>query len=151
MKIYRCIKQFHCTPLKRYLPVGALVARYENATKIVIQDAPRSDLDILFNVLADGFEYVEPSMVTWIYTVEPPPLGTHTDLFVLAGSKDEDAYGNVSGTPDGLPANSTMKIRTSDGVPFIQSVSNGLWYPIRLVGVDGGVSMEIGQVGVVEP
>ena len=142
MKIYRCKKDFLCTPLKKYLPQNALIARYENATKLVIQDAPGSDTNI-FNILADGFEYLDPTKVTWFWSVQ-----TNTDMFELIGSKDEDEYGNVGGTADGLPSNSTLKIRTSDGQPFMQSVTNSLWYPIRLSGVDGSVTLEIGQVGV---
>ena len=148
MKIYRCKRDFLCTPLKRYLPAGALMARFENATKLVIQDAPASDTNV-FNILADGFQYTDATKVTWLWSVEPPPLGTNTEMFELVGSKDEDDYGNVSGTPDGLPSNSTLKIRTTDGIPFMQSVTNGLWYPIRITGVDGSATMEIGQTGSV--
>ena len=147
MKIYRCKRQFLCTPLKRYLPAGAMLARYENATKIVIQDAPRTDQDI-YGILADGFVYTNPNQVTWLWSVEPPPLGTNTDMFEVVGSKDEDDYGNVSGTSDGLPCNSQLKVRVSDGQPFMKSVTNGLWYPIRLSGVDGSVTLDIGQIGV---
>ena len=99
--------------------------------------------------LTDGFQYTDATKVTWLWSVEPPPLGTNTEMFELVGSKDEDDYGNVSGTPDGLPSNSTLKIRTTDGIPFMQSVTNGLWYPIRITGVDGSATMEIGQTGSV--
>ena len=147
MKIYSCKKAFFCTPLKKYIPLGALIARYENATKIVIQDAPESDTNI-FNILADGFQYTDPTGVTWLWSVEPPPLGTHTALFDLVGSKDEDAYGNVGATSDGLPVNSQLRVRVTDGMTFMQSVTNGLWYPVRLSGTDGNVVMQIGQTGI---
>jgi hypothetical protein len=148
MKIYRCKRAFLCTPLKKYLPAGALLARFENATKLVLQDAPASDTN-MFNILADGFQYTDPTYVTWLWSVEPPPLGTNTEMFELVGSRDEDDYGNVSGTSDGLPTNSQLKVRVSDGMPFMRSVTNGLWYPMRLSGVDGGVALQIGQTGVV--
>src|ERR1039457_4105842 len=100
MKIYRCKKQFLCNPLKQYIPVGALVARYENITKIVVQNAPRTDVDYS-SVLVDGLVYQDPNMVTWIYTMEPPPLGTNTKFFEVIGQAAEDAYGNGSATPGG--------------------------------------------------
>jgi hypothetical protein len=150
MKIYRCKRTFFCTPLKKYIPTGAMIARYENATRIVLQDAPASDTNP-FNILADGFVYDDPSTVTWLWAVEPPPLGTNTKVFDYVSSVTEDAYGNVGGTPDGLPVNSQLKIRVSDGQPFMRSVTNGRWYPIRLSGVDGSVTLQIGQTGEVTP
>lgn len=145
MKTYQCIKRFFCQPLKRYIPAGALLARYENATRIVIQDAPQSDQD-MYNILVDGIVYEVPTDVSWFYSIEPPHT---TDLFVLVATKDEDAYGNVGGTTDGLPTTSQLRVRVSDGQPFMKSVTNGLWYPIRLQGVDGGVALQIGQTGEV--
>jgi hypothetical protein len=150
MKVYRCKKRFFCTPLKRYLPVGALIARYENAARIVLSEAPQSDQDV-FNVLVDGFVYDDPKTVSWLYSVEPPPLGHDSRYFVVVGSKDEDQFGNVSGTSDGLPSNSKLKIDVSDGTIYLQSVTNGLWYPVRLSGVDGSVAIEVGQIGKALP
>ena len=148
MNIYRCKKTFLCTPLKKYIPAGAMVARFVNTVKIVIQDAPESNTNP-FNILVDGVQYDEPSMVTWLWSIEPPPLGTNTSFFDFVSSEAEDAYGNVGSTADGLPANSQLKVRVSDGQPFMRSVTNGLWYPIRLSGVDGNVIFEIGQTGEV--
>ena len=150
MKIYRNKRTFFCTPLKKYLPAGAMIARYENATKIVVQDSPESDTNP-FNIVADGIQYDDARYVTWLWAVEPPPLGTNTKMFDVVGSKDEDDYGNVSATADGLPVNSELRIRASDGMPFMKSVTNGLWYPIRLSGTDGNVVLQIGQTGVVTP
>jgi hypothetical protein len=147
MKTYQCIRRFFCQPLKRYIPTGALLARYENATRIVIQDAPQSDQNI-YNILVDGIVYENPTDVAWFYSVEPPNT---VGLFVLLATKDEDAYGNVSGTADGLPSTSQFRVRVSDGQPFMKSVTNGLWYPIRLVGTDGSVTLQIGQTGEVSP
>ena len=145
MIIYRCIKRFMCTPLERFLPVGARIARYENATRLVIDAAPRTDQD-QFNIFTDGFIYVDAATVTWFYEVEPPPKGTNTDagLFVKIGEKEEDAYGNV-GT--GLPANSKLEIAT-DGTPYFQNVTTLLWHPLRVNGPDGTVWLELGQNGV---
>lgn len=89
MKIYRCNKRFLCGPLGRYLPVGALIARYENAVRLVIQEAPTSDQDI-FNVLVDGIEYSEPNKVSWFYTFEDNSV-----YFSLVSTAVEDAFGNV--------------------------------------------------------
>ena len=95
MKIYRCVKRFFATPLKRYLPVGALVCRWENVAKLVINDAPESD--DLFTILFTGQEYDDPEQVTWVYGVEPPPLGTDTEWMELVASYDEDVCGDVGG------------------------------------------------------
>jgi hypothetical protein len=92
VKVYKCIRRFFATPLKRYIPVGAHICRFEELTKIVISDAPQSDLDP-FDVLADGIEYDDPAEVTWLYGVEPPPLGTDTRWFETIASAPESACG----------------------------------------------------------
>jgi len=142
MKIYKCVQRFFCQPLKRYIPVDALIARYENAVRIVIQDAPQSDQDV-YNTLVDGFVYDSPSDVTWFYHVEPPL----TAFFVLVGTKDEDAYGNVSGTADGLPVNSTLKV--VNNIAYLKNTTTSKWHAISVSGPDGNVTLDIEQVGVV--
>lgn len=147
MYIYRCTTRFLAGPLNRYIPVGALIARYENATRLVIDEAPQSDLDP-FNVLVDGVVYTDPALVTWFYGMEPAPLGTSTSgAFTVVATKEEDAYGNVSATTSGLPANSELQI-ASDGKVYLKSVTNGLFYQIRVSGTDGAANLQIGQVGV---
>jgi len=143
MKVYRCKQRFFCTPLKRYLPIGALVARYENVTRLIIVDAPQTDQDVIFNIMTDGLIYELPKEVTWFYSIEPP---NNTVLFEYMTSKDEDAYGNVSATNDGLPANSSLKI--SGGVPFLQNVDTNKWHAFRVSGPDGNVTLDIAQNGV---
>ena len=143
MKVYRCKQRFFCTPLKRYIPVDALIARYENVTRLILVEAPSSDKDIWFNILSDGFVFELPKEVTWFYIIEPP---NNTALFELVDTKDEDDYGNVSGTGDGLPANSKLKIHA--GIPYLQNVDTGLWHAIRVSGPDGNVSIDIAQNGV---
>lgn len=145
MKIYRCKLRFFCTPLKRYLPVNALIGRYENAARIVLQDAPQSDQDP-FTTLLDGFVFDSPAEVSWLYAIEPPPLGSNTDFFTLVDSKDEDQFGNVSGTSDGLPVLSKLKI-VSD-VPYLYNPTTGKWNAIQVSGPDGNVSLDIDQTGV---
>lgn len=146
MKIYRSKQRFFCTPIKRYIPVGALIGRYENATRIVLQDAPQSDQDP-FITLIDGFVFDDPSTVTWLYSIEPPPLGTNTSFFDLVDSKDEDQFGNVSGTADGLPAHSELRI--VNNIPYLYNLTTGKWNAIRVSGNDGNVSLDIDQQGVV--
>ena len=146
MRAYRCKKRFFCQPLARYVPAGALFARYENVTKLVMNDNPISDLDT-FNQLVDGFVYVNPEQVTWIYTLEPPPLGTRNDYFTDLGKKDEDEFGNVGSTDDGLPDNSHVRIGT-DGTMYVQNATTLLWHPLRVNGPDGSVYLELGQNGV---
>lgn len=96
MKIYRCTKRFLCGPIKQYLPVGALIARYENAVRLVIQDAPRSDTDI-FNQIVDGIEYTNASQVSWFYAFENPVSKNKIGYFELVSSSPEDSFGNVGG------------------------------------------------------
>ncbi len=146
MKIYRCIQRFFCTPLKRYIPVGALIGRYENAARIVLQDAPQSDQDP-FSTLTDGFVFDDPASVTWLYHVEPAPLGTNSTFFEVVESKDEDDFGNVSGTSDGLPAHSELRI--VNNIPYLYNITTGKWNAIRVSGPDGNVSLDIDQTGVV--
>ncbi len=147
MKIYETKKRFFVSPLERYLPEGAIVARYESVTRIVIVDEPRSDLDP-FNTLVDGFEYSDPEQVTWIYELEPPPLGTNNVFFTLIASKYEDEFGNVGGSGDGLPDVSHLRIDTVTGVPYVFNADTNLYYPLRVTGPDGNVYLEIGQNGV---
>jgi hypothetical protein len=123
-----------------------LIGRYENATRIVLQDAPQSDQDP-FITLIDGFVFDDPSTVTWLYSIEPPPLGTNTSFFDYVDSKDEDPFGNVSGTADGLPANSKLKIEND--IPYLFNITTGKWNAIRVSGNDGNVSLDIDQQGVV--
>jgi len=149
MKIYEAKSRFFVSPLKRYIPAGAFVARYENITKIVIVDDPRSDLDP-FNTLVDGFEYDDPAFVTWIYELEPPPLGTNNNFFRLIGQKDEDEFGNTGATGDGLPPASALRIDTVTGQVYIFNAGENLYYPLRISGPDGNVYIEIGQDGVPE-
>jgi len=148
MYIYRNNARFFVSSLEKYLPAGAIVARYENATKLTIVESPRSDVDP-FNTLVDGFELDDPALVTWIYEIEPPPLGTNTTFFTVTGQEDEDNFGNV-GSGGGLPAYSKLKIARPSGVPHIQNDGTGLWHPLRIVGPDGNVYLEIGQNGVPE-
>ena len=91
MRAYRCKSRFFCTPLKRYVPRGAIFGRYENITKLVMNDNPSTEEDP-FGQLVDGFEYDDPAQVTWIYAVEPPPLGTDNSVFTDLGRKDEDEF-----------------------------------------------------------
>jgi hypothetical protein len=147
MYIYRCTKRFLCTPLDRYIPVGAHIARYENAVRIVVDEAPRSDQDP-FNVLVDGISYTDPARVTWLYGVEPAPLGSNNrEWFEVIGVKDEDAYGNVSGTT-GLPENSELQIDPT-GKVYLKSVTNGLFYQFQMSGVNGSAVIQVGQTGIV--
>jgi len=150
MRVYRCKSRFFCTPLKRYVPAGALFGRYENITKLVMNDNPSTEEDP-FGQLVDGFEYDDPAQVTWIYAVEPPPLGTTNSVFTDLGKKDEDEFGNVAGTADGLPENSKLKIDVTTGAMYIQNVTTELWHQIRVTGPDGNVYLEIAQDGVVLP
>lgn len=147
MKIYEAKLRFFVSPLKRYLPQGAFVARYENITKITIVDSPRSDVDP-FNTLTDGFEIDDPSKVTWIYELEPAPLGDNDTFFTLTGSKDEDEFGNTGATGDGLPDVSKLRIDTVTGVIYLKNDTTNLFYPLRITGSDGNAYLEVGQNGV---
>jgi len=91
MLVYRCIKKFHCSQLKRNFPVGALVLRYENVTKLAIQMAPDSTEEI--NTLVADFEFDDPEDVTWFYGLQPAiPTGT-SEFFTFVISYEEDIAG----------------------------------------------------------
>jgi len=95
MKVYRCIKRFFATPLERYIPVGAVVCRWEEVAKIVVNDAPQTDS--LSTILYNGREYDTPELATWISAIEPPPLGTSTEWLELVSSHAEDSCGDAGG------------------------------------------------------
>lgn len=139
MKIYQCTQRFFCTPLKRYIPVGAYIGRYENAVRLVLQDAPQSDQDP-FNILIDGQVYEDPKEVTWFYVIEPPAVAS---LFILIATKDEDQFGNVTSSVSG------DILFVKNGVPYLRNASTGKYHAIRVNGPDGAVSLEIEQIGVV--
>jgi len=139
MKIYSCNQRFFCQPLKRYLPVGAYVARYENAVRLVIQDAPQSDQDP-FNMLVDGEVYDSPALVSWFYGLE-----ANAAFFSLISTVTEDAFGNVS--MGGFTPTSKMKIYND--IPYIQNPTDSLWYAFGIVGVPGNVTFVLSQNGIV--
>jgi len=147
MYVYRCLRRFFCTPLERYIPVGAHVARYENAVRVVLDEAPQSDQDP-FNVLVDGIEYAAPEEVTWLYGMEPAPLGSVSGWFTVIATKEEDAYGNVSSDGGGLPPNSELKVGETTGKVYLKSQTNGLFYQLRMSGGDGSASIQVGQTGI---
>jgi hypothetical protein len=140
MKIYQCTQRFFATPFKRYIPVGAYMGRYENAVRLVLQDAPQSDQDP-FTTLMDGWVFDDPSQVSWFHQIESS--GSVNNFFVLIGTRDEDAFGNVTGgsSGDGLIVRS--------GIPYLKNASTGKYHEIRTNGPDGSVTLEIAQVGVV--
>ena len=140
MKIYICTQRFFATPLKRYIPVGGLVGRYENAVRLVLQDAPQSDQDP-FSTLMDGFVFDDPSQVSWFHQIESS--GSINNFFVLSGTKDEDAFGNVVGGSSG------DGIIIKGGIPYLKNATTGKYNAIRVSGPDGSVSLDIDQTGVV--
>ena len=139
MKIYECQLRFFCQPLKRYIPVGAFIARYENATRLVVQDAQQSDQDP-FNILVDGQVYDSPDTVTWFYGLE-----TNTTFFILTSTVAEDAYGNVS-TGGFTP---TSKLKIYNDIPYLQNPTDNLWYAFGIVGVPPNVTFVLSQNGIV--
>jgi len=95
MLVYRCKSRFLCSALGKYIPVGATVARYENAIRIVVNFDPNGVVK-LDAILRDGICYEDPKYVQWFYGVEPPPNGTFTGgIFEYVLTEWEDAYGNV--------------------------------------------------------
>ena len=140
MKIYQCTQRFFATPLKRYIPIGAYMGRYENAVRLVLQDAPQSDQDP-FSTLLDGFVFDSPGEVSWFHQIESS--GSVTQFFTLIGTKDEDAFGNVTGGSSG------DGIIIKNGIPYLKNATTGKYNAIRANGVDGAVTLQIDQVGVI--
>jgi len=95
MIVYRCKSRFLCSALGRYIPVGATIARYENAIRLVVNYDPNGAVT-LDTILRDGIVYEDPKLVKWFYGVEPPPTGSFTgDIFEKISTVPEDEYGNV--------------------------------------------------------
>lgn len=140
MKIYQCTQRFFATPLKRYIPQGAYMGRYENAVRLVLQDAPQSDQDP-FSTLLDGFVFDDPSQVSWFHQIESS--GSITNFFTLIGVLPEDQFGNVTGGTSG----DGFIVRS--GIPYLKNVTTGKYNAFRVSGVDGNVSLDIDQTGVV--
>lgn len=80
MEFYRSIMSFYVPEITHTIPEGALVARYENSVKLLLLDSPSDPSDI-DELLTTGVPYTTPATVTWIYPIEPPPLGTDTTHF----------------------------------------------------------------------
>lgn len=125
MRVYRSLTRFFCAPLDRYIPVGATIARYENAIRLVINFDPTDvTLDQLLQI---GQEYETPKTVQWFYSLEPPPYGTNTSYFAFVEAKAEDAYGNVGSSggaglqgPQGLVGIGTQGVQGNQGLPGVQ-------------------------------
>ena len=139
MKIYRCKQRFFATPLKRYIPVDALIVRYENAVRLVLQDAPQSDQDP-FSTLMDGFVFDSPDQVSWFQQIVSS--GVVTEFFTLISTLYEDQFGNVTG------GNSGDGFIVRGGVPYLKNATTGKYNAIRASGPNGNVTLEIDQVGV---
>ena len=146
MIVYQAVNQFFCSPLKRYMLQGAMVARYENATRLIIVFAPTGPLS-LEELLKQGTEYTDYKDVTWFYGVEPPPRGTFLGgQFVQTMTVSEDPYGNVIyGTT--WPTDSKLK-PDSTGRPYLQNDDTGLWHMMKLTGPDGAPNLQIALNGV---
>jgi len=144
MKVYECVNRFFCGPLKQWIPVGAMFARYENITKMVVNLEPNN---INFVLWSSGTEYTEAKDITWLYVIEPPPLGTNTKYLTLVSSLAEDPFGNITSA---LPVNGDLQIG-SDGKAYLKDETDNLFYPIRVNNLAGVVAVEVGQAGVVTP
>ena len=140
MKIYQCTQRFFATQLKRYIPIGSYMGRYENAVRLVLQDAPQSDQDP-FSTLLDGFVFDSPDQVSWFHQIESS--GNITQFFTLVGTLNEDAFGNVTG------GNSGDGFIVRSGVAYLKNATTGKYNAIRASGADGNVSLDIDQIGVV--
>ena len=94
MRIYSCKKRFFSSALERFVPVGARVCKFENVTKLVLTEAPTSQLDPLVTTI-DDVEYTDPAQVTWFGVVEPSPVGSNEEFFDFVETLAEDSCGNV--------------------------------------------------------
>ena len=140
MKIYQCTQRFFATQLKRYIPVGGLIGRYENAVRLVLQDAPQSDQD-MFSTLMEGFVFEDPNEVSWFRQIESS--GSVNQFFILTSTVYEDKFGNVTGGSAG------DGIIIKNGTPYLLNATTGKYNAFRVNGPDGNVTLEIDQIGVV--
>jgi hypothetical protein len=98
MKLYRCTKKVFCSPIKRYIPPGAIVYKYENTSKISIQGAPQSDRTI--SVELENFEFNGAEEVSWFYNSR---LFNQFFEFVRDIPEDEAGGGAVGLNGEGYP------------------------------------------------
>lgn len=97
MRIYEVKKRFYVSTIGRYVNVGARIYRWENISKLIIDDDPQGDPT--FYATVDGLELDGASQVVWIEVMEPPNV---TKFMTLVGTETEDSGGNiVSAGPQG--------------------------------------------------
>jgi hypothetical protein len=99
MIVYKCLKTFFCSQLKRYIAIDAIVYRYENSTKININGSPYTDSTT--QVTSNSWEFEDETEVTWFYELEPAPKGTSLSgffEFVTYLPEDEAGGGIGAGT-----------------------------------------------------
>lgn len=134
MKVYLCLQRFFCTPLKQYIPVGAMFGRYENTCRLVVQNVPSSGND-MFNTLVNGVDYDDPKYVTWFYGVEG-----NTELFSLYATIAEDQYGTASMV-------GTQGIQGSSGIQGLMGTQGLSGSVVGLQGLQGVAGTGSGDSG----
>ena len=116
MLVYQCIKRFYCSPLERFIPVGAIVFRYENVTKLALQMAPDTTKDL--SVTVADFEYDVPEEVVWFYGLESPPTGSGAaGFFTFIEQLPEDVAGGGVASA-GMPSGSDTQIQYNNAGTF---------------------------------
>ncbi len=103
MIVYKCLRTFFCSQLKRYVAKDSIVYRYENSTKININGSPYTDSTT--QVTSDSWEFEDENEVTWFYELEPSPGGVSTSgFFEFVTLLEEDVAGGGVGGSGSIPA-----------------------------------------------
>jgi hypothetical protein len=106
-----------------------------------IQRVVQSDARLFRNIQAVGV-VEEPIDVGDIQT---PGVAIFRNL-------DDTNYVEIGSQQSGgwLPSNSQIGI-AADGTPYMESITNSLWYPFQMDGVDGSAAVIVGQTGAAAP
>ena len=80
MNVYQSVASYFCSPLKRNINIGTLVAKYESVRRIVIVYSPGKE----------AIQYEGAKDTDWFDQLE-----TNSAFFTFVSHSNEDAYGNV--------------------------------------------------------
>ena len=139
MRTYSVVKRFFVADLNRYIPQWALIGEYENASKLVLWDAP---VPLTPTIELDGLTYLKPEEIGWLSLLRVN-TAVFSEFMTPSVVVPEDQYGNlliVGGDGDGLVVR--------NGVPYLLNADTAMYNAVRTAGADGSVGLEVNQTGV---
>jgi hypothetical protein len=119
MKVYQCTERFFCTPLERYIPIGAVIYVYENTTKVAIKNAPDSGQNPFNNSISD-YEYDEVDKISMFYDG-----GAALSHFIYLKTLPENEAGSGGGGVTQIIAGNNITVSPISGVGAVTISSSG--------------------------